>query len=97
MRDDLHPSPDSPGDEVTLRYDSPSEMMTLPMRARCDWPVSRRDFVKGATAVFGVSTLTPSLASAANAAPPQSRSLPIALTVNGEHKQLTIDPRTSLA
>jgi xanthine dehydrogenase YagT iron-sulfur-binding subunit len=66
--------------------------------AACAWPMSRRDFVKGAGAVVGATTLAPSAAQAvADETPaPASRQLPLSLTVNGEQKQMTIDPRTSL-
>ena len=96
MRDDLHPSADHPEGEATPGDDASAEAMTLRSGPRCDWPVSRRNFVKGATIVLGASTLSPSFASAGSAAPPPSRQLTIALTVNGEHKQIMIDPRTSL-
>jgi xanthine dehydrogenase YagT iron-sulfur-binding subunit len=66
-------------------------------RKPCDWPMSRRDFVKGASAVVGATTLTPPLArAAADGAPPPARLLPLSLTVNGEQKEMMIDPRTSL-
>jgi xanthine dehydrogenase YagT iron-sulfur-binding subunit len=66
--------------------------------APCDWPMSRRDFVKGASAVVGATSLAPSLAHAAGdgAQPPQAKQIPITLTVNGEHQQMMIDSRTSL-
>jgi xanthine dehydrogenase YagT iron-sulfur-binding subunit len=66
--------------------------------AACEWPMSRRDFVKGASAVVGATTLAPSLAQAAadGTPPPAAKQVPLHLTVNGERKQLMIDPRTSL-
>jgi xanthine dehydrogenase YagT iron-sulfur-binding subunit len=66
--------------------------------AACDWPMSRRDFVKGASAIVGATTIAPSLARAAGdaAPPPQVQQLPLNLKVNGEAKQMTIDARTSL-
>jgi len=66
--------------------------------APCEWPISRRDFVKGASAVVGATTLAPSLAQAAadGAPPPAIKQLPLDLTVNGERQQMMIDPRTSL-
>lgn len=66
--------------------------------AACDWPVSRRDFVKGAGAVLGATTLAPSLAQAAGdgATPPAATQVPLHLTINGEQKQMMVDPRMSL-
>jgi xanthine dehydrogenase YagT iron-sulfur-binding subunit len=60
--------------------------------------MSRRDFVKAASAVVGATTLAPSLVQAATdgTAPPPVKPLPLAITINGEQKQMTIDPRTSL-
>ena len=62
--------------------------------ARCDWPVTRREFVAGATAVFGASTLVPAIGRAETV--PGVRTMPISLKINGETKQMRIDPRTSL-
>jgi xanthine dehydrogenase YagT iron-sulfur-binding subunit len=69
-----------------------------PDSSSCEWPISRRDFVKGASAVVGATTLTPSLAQAAadGAPPPEAKQFPLALTVNGDPLQRMIDPRTSL-
>lgn len=66
--------------------------------AACEWPMSRRDFVKGASAVVGATTLAPSVARAVanDGATPASRQLPLNITINGEQKQMMIDPRTSL-
>ena len=61
---------------------------------RCDWPVTRREFVAGATAVFGASTLVPAIGRAETV--PGIRPTPVSLTINGEAKQMRIDPRTSL-
>jgi xanthine dehydrogenase YagT iron-sulfur-binding subunit len=67
-------------------------------QTQCDWPMSRRDFVKAAGAVVGATTLAPSLAHAAadNPTPHAPRQIAISLTINGEQKQMTIDARTSL-
>ncbi len=64
----------------------------------CEWPVSRRDFVKGAGALVGATTLAPSLAEAAadGGQPPAAKPIALNLQVNGEAKQLMVDPRTSL-
>jgi xanthine dehydrogenase YagT iron-sulfur-binding subunit len=62
--------------------------------APCEWPVTRREFVAGATAVFGATTLVPALGRAETV--PAVRQMPIKLTVNGEAKAMQIDPRTSL-
>jgi xanthine dehydrogenase YagT iron-sulfur-binding subunit len=65
--------------------------------APCEWPMSRRDFVKAASAVVGAATLAPSLVQAvADGTPPAATQVPLHLTVNGEQKQMMIDPRTSL-
>src|ERR1700735_1375286 len=64
----------------------------------CEWPLSRRDFVKGATAVVGATTIAPTLVHAVSeAAPPrETKQVPLTLTVNGKAEQMMIDPRTSL-
>jgi xanthine dehydrogenase YagT iron-sulfur-binding subunit len=64
----------------------------------CEWPLSRRDFVKGATAVVGATTIAPTLVHAASAAAPprEAKPVPLTLTVNGKAEQMMIDPRTSL-
>jgi xanthine dehydrogenase YagT iron-sulfur-binding subunit len=92
--------PQDPLDEALTKA-QPSgsrENMQLRVGAACDWPVSRRDFVKAAGAVLGATTLVPSLAQAAadGTPPPQGKQLPLSLTVNGEAKRMMIDPRTSL-
>ncbi len=67
--------------------------------APCDglgeWPVTRREFVAGATTVFGASALTPAIGRA-EMSPAAVRQMPIRLTVNGEAKSMRIDSRTSL-
>ncbi|HEY0784651.1 MAG TPA: 2Fe-2S iron-sulfur cluster-binding protein, partial [Acidobacteriaceae bacterium] len=68
--------------------------------APCSWPVSRRDFVKGAGVATGAAALGLSPAAPAFAEP-QAADLPITpvalkITINGEPKQLSLDPRTSL-
>jgi xanthine dehydrogenase YagT iron-sulfur-binding subunit len=64
--------------------------------ALCDWPMSRRDFVKGASAVVGATSLVPALAHANADGAQEATHIPLSLTVNGEPRQLMIDPRTSL-
>jgi xanthine dehydrogenase YagT iron-sulfur-binding subunit len=73
------------------------EVTTITVRAGspCEWPISRRDFVKGTTAVLGISSLAPSMLSTSPTVP-EIQSAPISLTVNGRRKQMTIDSRTSL-
>ena len=58
---------------------------------QCEWPVTRRDFVKAAGAVV----VAPSLARA-DVPPSAATTIPLTLTVNGEQKSLTVDPRISL-
>ena len=68
-----------------------------PKNPLCEWPVSRRDFVKGASALVGVATVAPSLAQAsAGGSPAAVKQLALNLQVNGEPRQLMVDPRTSL-
>ncbi len=75
------------------------ERIELRSGAPCDWPVSRRDFVKGAAlatgaAAVGFSPLSPAPAEAPPT--PAANAVPLKITINGELKQLSIDPRTSL-
>ncbi len=66
--------------------------------APCDWPVSRRDFVKGAAtgaAALSVAALHPTLATGAPVAPPV-QPVALALTINGQQRRLSVDPRTTL-
>ena len=72
----------------------PSEASGTPGGAPCEWPLTRREFVAGATAAFGASTLVPAIGRAETV--PGVQQMPINLTVNGEAKQMRIDPRTSL-
>jgi xanthine dehydrogenase YagT iron-sulfur-binding subunit len=66
----------------------------------CDWSLTRRDFVKGAGAVTGAAMLGWSALHTITEAQAQTdvplRTIPIEITINGEQKSLTIDPRTSL-
>ena len=63
----------------------------------CEWPVSRRDFVKGAAVVAGASAIgVPVYAPAQSAAKAPGKKLPLHIKVNGEQQQVSIDPRTSL-
>lgn len=76
--------------------ETPVETMKLRTGAPCEWPVSRRDFVKSVGAVYAMSALTPSLTEATALPSSPVKLLPVSLTINGERRQLTIDPRTSL-
>lgn len=62
--------------------------------APCEWPVTRREFVAGATAVLGASTLVPAIGRAEVV--PGVQLMPVSLTINGEAKQMRVDARTSL-
>jgi xanthine dehydrogenase YagT iron-sulfur-binding subunit len=65
--------------------------------APCDWPVSRRDFVKGASLVAGAAAA--GVASSALGEAPSAasvRTVALTIIINGEQKQLSIDPRTSV-
>jgi xanthine dehydrogenase YagT iron-sulfur-binding subunit len=64
--------------------------------ASCVWPVSRRDFVKGAGALVGASALVPSSTQAADGQSPPVKLVSVTLHINGERQQMMIDPRTSL-
>ena len=68
------------------------------VRGSCDWPVSRRNFVKGAGIALGASVLLPSVNCQESMAKEASAAAPVALkiTVNGQQKELQVDPRTSL-
>ncbi len=65
-----------------------------------DWKVSRRSFVKGAGAVTGAAMLGcstfPGTAEAQPGVDAPVKKIPITITINGETKRLSIDPRTSL-
>ena len=65
-----------------------------------DWVVSRRDFVIGAGAVTGAAmlewTTLPAEAQTHAGVDAPIKKLPISITINGEQKRLSIDPRTSL-
>ena len=65
-----------------------------------DWTVSRRDFVKGAGAVTGAAMLEwtafPGVLQAQVQAEAPVKKIPITITINGEKKNLSIDPRISL-
>jgi xanthine dehydrogenase YagT iron-sulfur-binding subunit len=86
-----------PAQEFPNAYDDvPRESMELRQEPG-EWPISRRDFVLGASALIGVSTLVAPVAHAAPDSPAtEIKKLPVNLTINGESKQLTVDPRTSL-
>ena len=68
------------------------------VRNTCDWPVSRRNFVKGAGIAMGASVLLPGLHSPESVAEeaPSAQEIPLSITINGERKQLQVDARTSL-
>jgi xanthine dehydrogenase YagT iron-sulfur-binding subunit len=68
-----------------------------PMSAAPEWPVSRREFVKGAATVAGaVAAGFLVYAPAETPVETSARKLPLTITVNGDPKHLQIDPRTSL-
>jgi xanthine dehydrogenase YagT iron-sulfur-binding subunit len=96
MRDNPDIPDSQAGTDAHARRRNSGAKLELRSGAPCDWPVSRRDFVKGAGAVLGASTLAPSLLEAATAAPPAASRSSLNLTINGAQKQMAIDPRTSL-
>jgi xanthine dehydrogenase YagT iron-sulfur-binding subunit len=92
MQDDSGPVQAFPNEHE----EAPRESMEL-RQEPSEWPMSRRDFVLGASALIGVSTLASPAAHAAPSSPAaEVKKLPVNLTINGENKQLTVDPRTSL-
>jgi xanthine dehydrogenase YagT iron-sulfur-binding subunit len=93
--------PNSEADESSSEasQEMPSGTMQLCTGARCEWPISRRDFVKGTTGVLGASLLAPIIVPSlleAQTPLPAVKHVPVSLTINGEHRQMTIDARTSL-
>jgi xanthine dehydrogenase YagT iron-sulfur-binding subunit len=67
------------------------------MNASSEWPVSRREFVKGAAAVAGAAAVGfPMHAPAESASDAPVHKLSLDLIVNGDAKHLEVDPRTSL-
>lgn len=92
MQDDIKPTQEFPN----THDDVPRESMELRQELG-EWPISRRDFVLGASALIGVSALASPVANAAPGSPAvEVKKLPVSLTINGESKQLMLDPRTSL-
>lgn len=67
-------------------------------RNTCDWPVSRRNFVKGAGIAVGASVFLPGLHSSESIAEeaPSAQQISLSITINGERKELKVDARTSL-
>jgi xanthine dehydrogenase YagT iron-sulfur-binding subunit len=73
----------------------PPETMELHSGSPCEWPVTRREFVKGAGVAVGATVWGPSLA--AQPEPKgQAAKVALSLTINGDKKQVHVDPRTSL-
>ncbi len=76
-----------------------SALQSRDKHAPCDWPVSRRDFVKGAGLATGVAAIGISapLPTASGEAPAKSITMvALSVIINGEAKHLSVDPRTSL-
>lgn len=68
-----------------------------PIQHASEWPVNRRDFVKGAAAAAGAAAMgIPAHAPAETAVDAPVRKLALSITVNGSSRHLEIDPRTSL-
>ena len=74
------------------------ESFQLPDPKSCDWPLSRRTFVKGAGIAAGAAVLLPGFDSPESPAEEalSASEIPLSITVNGERKQLQVDVRTSL-
>ena len=75
--------------------DSQPATMELRSGAPCEWPVTRREFVKGAGVAMGAAVLAPTLAGQQKPER-QARKVALSLTINGDKKQMEVDPRTSL-
>lgn len=91
-----HDREEEPHEEAERQV--PSETMELRAGSKCEWPITRRDFVKGASTVLGASLVIPTMAISLEAteATPHLQQLPLSLSVNGEHKSITVDTRTTL-
>ena len=82
--------------ESGRHYDAPAAERN-PVSAAPEWPVSRREFVKGAATVASAAAVGfPVYAPAETPSEKALRTLPLTITVNGDTKHLQIDPRTSL-
>ena len=67
--------------------------------AACDWPLSRRDFVKGASMATGavaVGIPASNPVASGQIAIAASTTVPLSITVNDQTRQVMVDPRTSL-
>ena len=103
---DGHPNLTSSGrksshpDQHAVELQTPDQLQTANpgQRGSCDWPVSRRNFVKGAGIALGASVLLPVVDCPESAAQeaPSAPAVALKITINGEQKELQIDPRTSL-
>jgi xanthine dehydrogenase YagT iron-sulfur-binding subunit len=85
-------------DRFSLEMDA-DEAKPLGINAACDWPVSRRDFMKGVSATVGASVVVPALAQRQDDSKvpvPSASPVRMTLTINGEKKEVQVDPRTSL-
>jgi xanthine dehydrogenase YagT iron-sulfur-binding subunit len=82
-------TPESASDAVAR------ERMEAGNGSPCEWPVTRREFVKGAGVAVGAAVWGPSLA-AGSESEPQTAKVALSLTINGNKKQIQVDPRTSL-
>lgn len=85
--------------EPETQKEIPCETMQLRKGARCEWPVSRRDFMKSASTALGACIVAPTIVvpiAEAETLTPAVKAVPVSLTINSEHKQMSVDPRTSL-
>ncbi len=87
-------------EEENGRKESPLDAFANEENDETDWTVSRRDFVKGASAVTGAAmlewTVFPGVLQAQAHLDAPVKKIPITITINGERKNLSIDPRISL-
>jgi len=81
--------PESDSDSV------PGETMEMRSGSPCEWPVTRREFVKGAGVAVGATVWAPALAGQQKSES-QVAKVALSLTINGDTKQVDVDPRTSL-
>ena len=87
-------------EEVDWQEDGLLESARSGEKGEVDWTLSRRTFVKGVGAVTGAAMLEsavfPGTAEAQPGVDAPVKKIPMAITINGEQKRLSVDPRISL-
>lgn len=95
-KEKFHGSTDA--DRINLELDV-AKAKPMAVNAGAEWPVSRREFIKGVGVTVGGSVVVPAVAQRkgdAVALVPSANPIPLTLTINGEKKEFHVDPRTSL-